>query len=101
MPKRAIASDRVRKPSIPFAQATVAGGFMFVCCTGVDREGRFARGDVRAQTRQAIENIRALIEQALDEVRAGTDTVDVPAGDAKRHCGEIGGQPANVTRQMT
>lgn len=69
MPKRAITSDRVRKPSIPFAQASIAGGFMFVCCTGVDRQGRFATGDVRAQTRQAIENIRALIEEAGGSLR--------------------------------
>lgn len=69
MPKRAIASERVRKPSIPFAQATLAGGFMFVCCTGVDRGGRFAAGDVRAQTQQAIDNIRALIEDAGGTLR--------------------------------
>lgn len=63
MPKRAIASDRVFKGSLPFAQATLAGGFLFVCCTGRDREGRFA-ADVRAQTQQAIDNIRALVEAA-------------------------------------
>lgn len=64
MPKRIITSDRVFKPSLPFAQATLAGGFMFVCSTGRDREGKFAIGDVRAQTQQAIDNIRALIEEA-------------------------------------
>ena len=64
MPKRAIASDRVFKGDLPFAQATVAGDFMFVCCVGRDREGRFARGDVRAQTQQAIDNVRALLEEA-------------------------------------
>ena len=64
MPKRAIASSRVFRGSLPFAQATVAGGFMFVCCVGRDMEGRFAIGDVRAQTRQCIENIRALLEEA-------------------------------------
>jgi len=64
MPKRAIASDRVFKGSLPFAQATLAGGFLFVCCTGRDREGRFAVGDVRTQTQQAIDNIRALVEAA-------------------------------------
>ena len=39
MPKRAITSDKVFKGSLPFAQATVAGGFMFVCCVGRDRDG--------------------------------------------------------------
>jgi 2-iminobutanoate/2-iminopropanoate deaminase len=64
MPKRAVSSNRVFKGSLPFAQATIAGGFMFVCCVGRDREGRFASGDVRAQTQQVIDNIRALIEEA-------------------------------------
>jgi 2-iminobutanoate/2-iminopropanoate deaminase len=64
MPKRAVSSNRVYKSSLPFAQATVAGGFMFVCCVGCDRDGRLAVGDVRAQTQQALDNIRALIEEA-------------------------------------
>jgi 2-iminobutanoate/2-iminopropanoate deaminase len=71
MPKRAISSNRIYKSSLPFAQATVAGGFMFVCCVGCDRDGRVAVGDVRAQTQQALDNIRALIEEAggtMDDV---------------------------------
>ncbi len=56
VPKRAVSSDRVFKGSLPFAQATIAGG-----CA---RDGRFAVGDVRAQTQQAIDNIRALLEEA-------------------------------------
>jgi 2-iminobutanoate/2-iminopropanoate deaminase len=71
MPKRAISSNRIYKSSLPFAQATVAGGFMFVCCVGCDRDGRLAVGDVRAQTQQALDNIRALIEEAggtMDDV---------------------------------
>jgi 2-iminobutanoate/2-iminopropanoate deaminase len=71
MPKRAVFSPNVFKSSRPFAQATIAGGFMFVCFTGRDPQGRFAVGDVRAQTQQAIDNIRTLIEEAggtLDDV---------------------------------
>jgi enamine deaminase RidA (YjgF/YER057c/UK114 family) len=64
MPKRAITSDRVYKSELPFAQATVAGGFMFVACVGCDRDGRFAAGDARAQTQACLDNIRALIEEA-------------------------------------
>ena len=64
MPKRAIYSDKVFKGSLPFAQATIAGGFMFVCCVGRDRAGKFAVGDVRAQTQACLDNIRALIEEA-------------------------------------
>ena len=71
MPKRAISSPKVFKSSRPFAQATVAGGFMFVCSTGRDVNGQFAVGDVRAQTQQTLDNIRALIEEAggtMDDV---------------------------------
>lgn len=64
MPKRAIHSDKVFKGSLPFAQATVAGGFMFVACVGCNRAGKFAAGDVRAQTQACLDNIRALIEEA-------------------------------------
>ncbi|MFZ6763155.1 MULTISPECIES: RidA family protein [Acetobacterales] len=64
MPKKILASDRVGRSRLPFAQATLAGGFLFVCCMGNDRQGRYALGDARAQTQQAIDNIRALIEEA-------------------------------------
>jgi 2-iminobutanoate/2-iminopropanoate deaminase len=64
MPKRAVYSDKIFKSSLPFAQATIAGGFMFVCCVGHDRTGKYAVGDVRAQTQQCLDNIRALIEEA-------------------------------------
>ncbi len=69
MPKRAIASERVFKPSLPFAQATLAGGFLFVCSTGRNLQGQFVVGDVRAQTQQAIDNIQALVEEAGGSLR--------------------------------
>jgi 2-iminobutanoate/2-iminopropanoate deaminase len=69
MPKRAIVFNRVFKGTLPFAQATVAGGFMFVCCVGRNRDGHFVQGDARAQTQQAIDNIRALIEEAGDTLK--------------------------------
>jgi enamine deaminase RidA (YjgF/YER057c/UK114 family) len=68
MPKRIVSADRVFKGSLPFAQATVAGGFMFVCCTGVDREGRVSP-DVKEQTQQCLDNIRALVEEAGGTMR--------------------------------
>ncbi|MFM9939765.1 MAG: RidA family protein [Hyphomicrobiaceae bacterium] len=63
MPKKIVSSDRVFKGSLPFAQATIAGGFMFVCCTGGDRDGKVAH-DVKTQTQQCLDNIRALLEEA-------------------------------------
>lgn len=64
MPKRIVSSDRVYRDSLPFAQATIAGDFMFVCCMGMDKKGKFALGDARRQTQQCIDNIRALLEEA-------------------------------------
>lgn len=64
MPKRAVYSDRIFRSKLPFAQATIAGGFMFVCCVGTDRDGCYALGDARKQTQQCLDNIRALIEDA-------------------------------------
>ena len=69
MPKRAIYSDKVFRGALPFAPATVAGGFMFVCCVGLDRSGQYAVGDVRRQTQQCLDNIRALIEEAGGTMR--------------------------------
>ena len=63
MPKSIVSSDKVFKGSLPFAQATIAGGFMFVCCTGVDRNGTVAP-DIKAQTQQCLDNIRVLLEEA-------------------------------------
>ncbi|UFN47744.1 RidA family protein [Roseomonas sp. OT10] len=69
MPKRIIETDRLPRGRLPFAQATVAGGFMFVCCIGYDAKGQVALGDARAQTQQAIDNIRLLLEEAGGTLR--------------------------------
>jgi 2-iminobutanoate/2-iminopropanoate deaminase len=64
MPKRIVSSDRVYKSRLPFAQATIAGDFMFVCCVGADLQGKYATGDAKRQTQQCIDNIKALLEEA-------------------------------------
>lgn len=68
MPKRIVESKRVFKGSLPFAQATVAGGFMFVCCVGTAPDGSISP-DIRVQTQQCLDNIRALIEEAGGTMR--------------------------------
>jgi len=68
VPKRIIETDKVHKGSLPFAQATVAGGFMFVCCVGVAPDGSIAP-DVKTQTQQCLDNIRALVETAGGTMR--------------------------------
>ena len=64
MPKKAISSPKVFNSTLPFAEATIAGGFMFVCSIGRDLDGNFAIGDAKKQTQQTIDNIKALIEEA-------------------------------------
>lgn len=47
MPERAIASGKGLESRPPFAQATLAGGFLFACCADTRREGKCAIGDAR------------------------------------------------------
>jgi enamine deaminase RidA (YjgF/YER057c/UK114 family) len=72
MPKRAIFTALCAKPTNPHAQASVAGGFFFAATVATDADGKVVGiGDVRAQTRQALTNLRHLLEAAggsLDDV---------------------------------
>jgi enamine deaminase RidA (YjgF/YER057c/UK114 family) len=72
MPKRAIYTPLCAKPVNPHAQASVAGGFFFAATVSIDAEGQVVGiGDIRAQTRQALTNLRHLLEAAggsLDDV---------------------------------
>jgi 2-iminobutanoate/2-iminopropanoate deaminase len=50
--KKTVTSSKVFKYSLPFAPATIAGDFLFVCCVGLDISGKYAIGDPRKQTQQ-------------------------------------------------
>jgi reactive intermediate/imine deaminase len=69
MPKREVSSDRIRKPSGVFSQATVVeakGRLVFVSGMTARRpDGSIAGiGDISEQTRQVCENIKAAVEAA-------------------------------------
>jgi 2-iminobutanoate/2-iminopropanoate deaminase len=76
MPKQEIRSDELAEPNGHFAQAVVAeatGRMLFVSgMTARNNEGGITGlGDVKAQTRQVCENVRAAVEAAggtLDDV---------------------------------
>ena len=76
MPKREVSSDRIRKPTGVFSQATVVeakGRLVFVSgMTARRSDGTIAGvGDITEQTRQVCENIKAAVEAAggtLDDV---------------------------------
>jgi len=72
MPKRTISSALVATPTNPHAQATVAGGNFYAATVALDVDGRVVGvGDIRVQTRQALNNLRHLLKAAggsLDDV---------------------------------
>jgi 2-iminobutanoate/2-iminopropanoate deaminase len=69
MPKREITTDRIRKPSGIFSQATVIeakGGIVFISGMTARRpDGTIAGvGDITEQTKQVLENIKSAVEAA-------------------------------------
>lgn len=52
------------EPGAPFAKAVKSNGFLFVSGNvGLDPEtGSVVEGDIRAQTRQTLENLKAVVE---------------------------------------
>jgi len=87
MPKCVIRSPKVAESSLPLSQATLAGNVLYIHgAVALNERGEIVgKGDIRAQTRQALENIRALVEAAggslLDVTQATvylTDFADAP-----------------------
>jgi reactive intermediate/imine deaminase len=66
MPKRVIHTPKVAESKLPLSQATLAGHTLFVGgAVAIDPQGQIVgKGDIRAQTRQALENFKALVEAA-------------------------------------
>lgn len=73
MGKIVITTSDASKPVAPYSQAIRAGSLVFVAGqVGIDpKTGKLVSGGVKAQTRQAIENLRAVLAAAgigLDDV---------------------------------
>jgi 2-iminobutanoate/2-iminopropanoate deaminase len=50
-------------PNLPFSPAVKAGGFIYVAgALGTDASGALAKGDIKAQTKQTLENISATLK---------------------------------------
>jgi len=66
MKKKIIEAPVAGKPVGPYSQAVVAGDLIFVSAEkGVNpRTGAIVEGGIKAQTTQALENIRAVLEAA-------------------------------------
>jgi len=66
MPKKIIRSPKVAESTLPLSQATLAGNVLYTGgAVAHDARGQLVgKGDIRAQTRQVLENIKALVEAA-------------------------------------
>lgn len=82
MAKQVVRSDKAPKPAGPYSPGIVAQGFLFVAGqTGLDpKTGKLPEG-VSAQTKQTLENVKAIVEAAgatLDDVvRVGVYLRDI------------------------
>jgi 2-iminobutanoate/2-iminopropanoate deaminase len=82
MPKQVIRSDNAPRPGGPYSQGILAEKFLFVAGqTGTDpKTGKLPDG-ISAQTKQTIENVKAIVEAAgasLDDVvRVGVYLRDI------------------------
>ena len=68
-----IQTDNAPKPIGPYSQGIIEGGFIFVAGQGCmnPKTGKMEIGDVKAETRQVFENMKAILEAAgssLDKV---------------------------------
>jgi len=66
MPKQVIRTPKVPESKLPLSQATLASNTLFVGgAVALNERGEIVgKGDIRVQTRQALENIKALVEAA-------------------------------------
>ena len=68
MKKEIIASKKLSKPLGIYSQAVKAEGNRLLFISGMtarDKEGKVVgRGDIKLQTRQVLENIKAVLEEA-------------------------------------
>ena len=75
--KKVIASRNAALPIGPYSQAIQAGAFIFVAGEkGIDRQtGKIVPGGIAAETRQTLENIKAILAEAgatLDDAVSST-----------------------------
>jgi 2-iminobutanoate/2-iminopropanoate deaminase len=66
MEKEVIHTDKAGKATGPFVQAIKAGNFLYLSgCRGIDpKTNRVSKGDIRAEAKQVLENIKGVVEAA-------------------------------------
>lgn len=76
MPKKVIRTPKVPDSTLPLSHATLAGNTLYVGgAVAMNAKGEIVgKGDIRAQTEQVLENIKALVEAAGGSMRDITTT---------------------------
>jgi reactive intermediate/imine deaminase len=66
MAKQQVTTDQAPRPAGPYSQGIRAGDFLFVAGQGPTdpRTGKSAGDDIQTQTRQTLENVKAIVEAA-------------------------------------
>ncbi|MFN3136001.1 MAG: RidA family protein [Candidatus Kryptonium sp.] len=66
MEKKVVYTEKAPKPIGPYSQAIIAGDFIFTAGQiPIDpKTNQVVQGDIREQTRQVFENLRAILEEA-------------------------------------
>ena len=86
--RKAIHSQDTARPRGPYSPAILADGFIFVSGQGPvnPKTNELELGDIRAETRRTLENIRTILEAAgsslRDVVRVGVFLADIKDFDA-------------------
>jgi len=86
--RKVIRTSEGPQPRGPYSQAIVADGFVFVAGQGAvnPKTNELELGDIRAETRRTLENIRAILEAAgsslREVVRVGVFLADMKDFDA-------------------
>ncbi len=63
--KEVVFSGDAPRPIGPYSQAVKVGNFLFISGQiPADKDGNLVKGDIKAQTRQVLENIKAILEAA-------------------------------------
>ncbi len=64
--KKAVTAAQGPAPLAPYSQAIIANGFVFVSGQGPiePKTGKIVLGDIKAQTRLVLENIKTILESA-------------------------------------
>jgi 2-iminobutanoate/2-iminopropanoate deaminase len=81
--RKVVRTTEAPRPAGPYSQAIVADGFIFVAGQGPinPRTNQLELGDIRAETRRTLENIRAILEAAgyslRDVLRVGVFLADM------------------------